>query len=82
MSLQLTDVSKSFGRLGVLDAVSIDVPRGARLAVVGASGSGKSTLLRIIAGFARPDAGSVRIGDRILDARGTHLAPQRRGVFG
>ena len=80
MSLQLTDVSKSFGRLGVLDAVSIDVPRGARLAVVGASGSGKSTLLRIIAGFERPDAGTVVLDGRTLSGAGAYVPAHRRGI--
>ncbi len=80
MSLQLTDVSKSFGRLGVLDAVSIDVPRGARLAIVGASGSGKSTLLRIIAGFERPDAGAVALDGRRLAGHGADVPAHRRGI--
>ena len=54
----------------------IEVPRGARLAVLGASGSGKSTLLNVIAGFVAPDAGRVWIDKR--DA--TALPVPRRQV--
>jgi ABC-type Fe3+/spermidine/putrescine transport system ATPase subunit len=50
MTLRLEGVSKSFGDGDVLRDVSLEVPRGSRLALVGASGSGKTTLLRLVAG--------------------------------
>jgi iron(III) transport system ATP-binding protein len=78
--VEIQGLGKSYGDKPVLVDLDLHVPSGSITGVLGPSGCGKSTLLRIIAGFARPDAGSVRIGDRILDARGTHLAPQRRGV--
>ncbi len=46
-------------------AVAIEVPAGITI-VLGPSGAGKSTLLRCLSGLARPDAGTIRIGDRVL----------------
>jgi putative ABC transport system ATP-binding protein len=46
----------------VLDAVNLDIPRGATVAIRGRSGSGKSTLLNLIGGIDSPDEGSVEVG--------------------
>src|SRR4029079_2102953 len=54
-------ISKSFGTLPVVGGVSFDVRDGEFVAIVGPSGCGKSTLLNIIAGFERPDRGTIRI---------------------
>ena len=54
-------ISKQFGELSVVGGVSFDVGDGEFVAIVGPSGCGKSTLLNIIAGFERPDQGTIRI---------------------
>jgi len=54
-------ISKQFGELSVVGGVSLDVGDGEFVAIVGPSGCGKSTLLNIIAGFERPDQGTIRI---------------------
>ena len=65
--IELRDVSKSFRRdqneIPVLDRVSIAVPEGDFLGLMGPSGSGKSTLLNLLAGIDRPTRRSIRIGD-------------------
>ena len=60
------------GPVLVLRGADLDLPRGRTLALTGESGSGKSTLLHLIGGLDRPDAGSIRLGERdvsVLDAR-------------
>src|SRR5690606_16524312 len=66
-SVTLESVSVRFrgGAVG-LDDVDLRAADGEFLALVGPSGSGKTTLLRSIAGFLRPAAGRIRIGDRVV----------------
>jgi len=61
VALEATNVSHSYGDLGVLDGVSLSLRRGGVFALVGANGSGKTTLLRILAGLLTPDGGDVQI---------------------
>jgi len=74
--LRVDEVSVSFGDVGVLDRLELDVGEGERLAVLGPSGSGKSTLLRTIAGLVRPAVGRVLLdGEDVTD-----VPPHRRGI--
>ena len=57
--LMLEGVSKSFGRLRVLEDVGIRVTEGELLGVVGPNGAGKSTLFNVVAGEVFPDGGRV-----------------------
>ena len=59
--LSVSKVTKRFGDLVAVDAVSLEVPRGAFFALLGPSGCGKTTLLRLIAGFSQPDDGVIAI---------------------
>ena len=74
--VELDRVSLHAGRQLRLDDVSLTLPDGAFVGVVGASGSGKSTLLRTIAGLERPTSGTIRIDGRDV----TSVAPGERDV--
>ncbi|MBS0430538.1 MAG: thiol reductant ABC exporter subunit CydD [Proteobacteria bacterium] len=56
------------GEAPVFEGVDLAVHSGEHVALMGASGSGKTTLLALLAGLATPDAGEIRLGDRVLDA--------------
>ena len=67
--IDLDRVSKQFeGKRQVvaLDAVSLSIPRGQMVSVIGPSGSGKSTLLNLVGGLDRPSSGTVRIDGAAL----------------
>jgi phospholipid/cholesterol/gamma-HCH transport system ATP-binding protein len=57
--IQITDLCKSFGRKVVLDHLSLDIPEGESLVMVGPSGTGKSVLLKHMIGLLAPDSGRV-----------------------
>jgi phospholipid/cholesterol/gamma-HCH transport system ATP-binding protein len=59
VSIELRDVRKAFGRKAVLDGLSLEVPEGQTLAVIGHSGSGKSVLLKTIVGLLVPEGGRI-----------------------
>ncbi|MEX0741918.1 MAG: ATP-binding cassette domain-containing protein, partial [Phycisphaeraceae bacterium] len=61
-----------------VDALSLQVQPQEVFAIVGPSGCGKTTTLRIIAGFERPAAGSVWIGDRLVEGDGVHVPAEKR----
>ena len=76
MGIVVRNLSKRFGSYAAVDDVSLEVPSGSLMAILGPSGSGKSTLLCVIAGLENPDSGEVLISGE--DATG--LQPQKRGV--
>jgi tungstate transport system ATP-binding protein len=67
--LALHDATVRFGAVTALDAVSLTLRRGERLAVVGSNGSGKTTLLRLFHGLVRCDAGQRELHDLQPEAR-------------
>ena len=70
--IELTDVRKSFGPKHVLNGVTLSVPKGHSLVVIGGSGTGKSVMLKCILGLLQPDSGSIRIaGEEVVGLRGT-----------
>ncbi|MBT9254458.1 ABC transporter ATP-binding protein [Phycicoccus sp. MAQZ13P-2] len=78
-ALRLTGITASHPRTPVLHGIDLTVASGTTTAVLGPSGCGKTTLLRVVAGFMRPDAGEVRIGDELVAGPGTWVPPEKRG---
>ena len=72
----LSEVSKSYGAVSVLESVSMHIRSGEFIVFLGPSGCGKSTLLRMIAGLEEVNAGEISIGERRVD----QLPPGQRGV--
>ncbi|WP_421996380.1 phosphonate ABC transporter ATP-binding protein [Reyranella sp.] len=72
--LRLEDVTKSFGTKHAVDRVSLTVPTGQLVGVIGRSGAGKSTLLRMINRLGDPTSGRILFGDTDVTAlRGREL---------
>jgi iron(III) transport system ATP-binding protein len=79
-AVELRGVSKSYDGTAVLSDFNLTVADAFITAILGPSGSGKTTLLRLIAGFDRPDAGTIMLGDQLVDDARTHVRPERRGI--
>lgn len=65
--LEVRDVSKRFGRLQALQNVSLTVPRGRTVAILGDNGAGKSTLIKMLSGVHPPDKGEIWFEGRRVD---------------
>lgn len=87
--LKVRDLHVYYGGIHALDGISIDVPAGKIVTLVGANGAGKSTTLRTIAGLVKPRSGSIEFeGKSILGLKahkivqlGISMAPEGRRVF-
>ena len=76
VAIRLRGLARRFGEVVAVDRVDLDVVDGEFLTLLGPSGSGKTTVLRMIAGFERPDAGTIELGG--VDV--TNLPPYSRDV--
>ena len=74
--ITIRQITKSYGSVHALDHVDLDVQSGEFLTLLGPSGSGKTTLLMVLAGFTRPDYGSLLFGNKEV----IRLAPHKRDV--
>ena len=84
-SIEIENLSRSFGKRKVLDSLNITIGRGEMVALLGSSGAGKSTLLRQIAGLAASDTGSggIRVSGRTVQGGGRvsrDIRQQRAGI--
>src|SRR3954462_15730597 len=66
--VELSQLSKTYGKVTVVDRVSLAIEKGALVCLLGPSGCGKTTTLRLVAGFVDPTAGEIRVGGRLLSA--------------
>jgi len=87
--LRLTDVAVHYGPVVALRGISLEVPAGGVVAVLGANGAGKSTTLRAVSGLIRPSGGAIELDDRRIDrlapeaivALGISQVPEGRQIF-
>jgi heme exporter protein A len=75
-AIELEHLERRYGERVALAEVSVSVPAGATLAVLGGNGAGKSTLLRVLAGLLRPHGGSARVLDAALPGERWKLPAQ------
>jgi phospholipid/cholesterol/gamma-HCH transport system ATP-binding protein len=77
----LSGVSKQLGHVPILEGISLCVPAGTHLGLIGPGASGKSVLLKILCGLVRPDSGSVQLSGRdITPLRESELMAVRKGI--
>lgn len=78
--LQLDNVSKRFSAAPVVDEVSLKLRQGELLSLLGSSGCGKTTLLRLIAGFERPQSGTIELAGQEVAGAHRWQAPEQRDI--
>ena len=89
MLLRVEDASVHYKKVAALKGISLSVPPGGIVTIIGANGAGKSTTLRLISGLARPSAGAVWFEDQRIDGLpadkivglGIAHVPEGRRVF-
>ena len=87
--LALDGIAAGYGASAVLHNVTVTVPKGTMVALLGANGAGKTTLLRVASGLLRPATGEVRLGGAVVTGEPAHrrarhglcLIPEGRGIF-
>jgi branched-chain amino acid transport system ATP-binding protein len=89
LALDVKELSAGYGPTVVLDGISLVVPAGGTLAVLGRNGVGKTTLLATLMGLTTRHHGSIHLGDKPIDGQPTHVrnklglgyVPQEREIF-
>ncbi|TML58227.1 MAG: ABC transporter ATP-binding protein [Actinobacteria bacterium] len=74
--LELRELRRAFGPVVALDGIQVELETGEFLSLLGPSGCGKTTALRLVAGFDRPDSGSIVVDGKDL----TRVSPSRRDM--
>jgi ABC-type Fe3+/spermidine/putrescine transport system ATPase subunit len=79
--IDLSHLTKRYGDNMVVDDVSLEIHDGEFLTLLGPSGCGKTTTLRMIAGFIKPDGGTIAVDGVVLSGPDGVVAPQGRRMW-
>src|SRR5437773_10841365 len=80
--VEISGVEYAYGPRKLLKGLSLAIPRGKVVAILGASGSGKSTLLRLIGGQEKPDRGTIKVSGQVVHQLDTHALYALRRKIG
>ena len=82
IDVRVAGLRKRYGDVTAVDGVDLEIKRGEFFTMLGPSGSGKTTTLRVIAGFERPETGTVELRDQSPDlAQKVTAAAFERGLL-
>ena len=89
MNLSIQNLEAGYGKVQVLHGISMEVPQGKVVTLIGSNGAGKTTAMRAISGMIQPTAGSIALGDKRIDGLESHRiarfgiahSPEGRRVF-
>lgn len=73
MSIEIREITKSYGAQKALDGVSVEIGEGEVCGLLGPNGAGKSTLMKIVTGYVRQDSGTVRVCGMEVDGNGLEV---------
>ena len=87
--LKLTDIKAGYGNIPILKGVSLHIPKGSIVTLIGANGAGKTTTLRVITGNLMPNSGKLffqgkdisKWPSHLVARAGISLIPEGRGIF-
>jgi len=87
--LTINNLSAGYGKVQVLHGISLEVPKGQVVTLIGSNGAGKTTTMRAVSGMIQPTGGEITLNDRRIDGlesyaiarRGLAHSPEGRRVF-
>lgn len=80
-AIRIANVTKRYGRNLVLDGISLDIARGARIGLIGPAAAGKSVICKLVCGLEQPDAGNITVlGESVVGKPEVALGPLRRRI--
>src|SRR5713226_4231635 len=79
-TVSLQGLTKKFTDTAAVDDLQLEIGDGEFVSLLGPSGCGKTTTLRLIAGFLQPDAGEIRVGNKVVSSASLLIPPERRAM--